>query len=167
MTVWYAVHAKRHSEARADRHLQQKGFGTLLPLIESVRHYRTRRVALIEALFPGYLFVETATAMQPADWYVVRWTPGVRSVLATEDGPTPVPNPVIDAIQERVRALGFVRPRPGFRPGESVRIRRGPCQGLEAVFDRPMSREGRVQVLLELLGQPRSVELDLIDLESA
>jgi hypothetical protein len=44
---------------------------------------------------------------------------------------------------------------------------RGSLAGLEAVFDRPMSRSGRVRVLMELLGQQRGVEVDILDLESA
>lgn len=168
MTAWYAVQAKRHNEARVDLHLRSRGYDTFLPLIEIVRLYQTRRAVMLEPLFPSYLFVRMADpTVRPADWYTVRWTPGVRNVLATDDRPTPIPVEVIEAIQDRVRGLGFVRPRSGFRQGTKVRIRRGPLEGLEAVLDRPMSREGRVRVLLNLLGQPRIVELDLVDLESA
>lgn len=165
--VWHAVHAKRHCEEKVDRRLRQQGFGTLLPLIEIVRYYRRRQVTLLEPLFPGYLFVRMAAGAQPGAWDAVRWAPGVRSILTDGDGPAPVPDEVIGAIHDRVRDLGFVRPGPAYRPGQLVRIRHGPFAGLEAVFDRPISREGRVRVLLALLGQPRSVELGLADLEPA
>jgi hypothetical protein len=39
--------------------------------------------------------------------------------------------------------------------------------GLEAILDRPMSRAGRVQVLLALLGSTLRVEADELDLELA
>jgi hypothetical protein len=38
---------------------------------------------------------------------------------------------------------------------------------MEAVFDQPLSRRGRVRVLLQLLGQPAPVELDEESLELA
>jgi transcriptional antiterminator RfaH len=166
--VWYAVRAKRGQEARVVAHLTPRGVGTLLPLLEVVRRYRTRRVTLLEPLFPGYLFVRTPpAAADPRTYDRVRWAPGVRYVLGTEEGPVTVPDEVIGAIQARVAELGFVRPRRGYDRGARVRFLRGPLEGLEAVFDRPMSRTGRVRVLLDLLGQPRGVEVDLADLESA
>jgi len=38
---------------------------------------------------------------------------------------------------------------------------------LEAVFARPLSRQGRVRVLVELLGGRRGVEVDELDLDPA
>jgi len=84
----------------------------------------------------------------PNHWHIVRWTPGVRRTLGTDDTPVPMPLEAIEAIQERVR------------------IRSGPLAGFEAVFDRPMARDGRVRVLLELLGQVGRTEVDELDLES-
>ncbi len=165
---WYAVQVKRHDERRVVRHLTRKEIPSFLPFIEVVRRYRTRRVTRIEPLFPGYLFVQMDPVdLNPSCWHTVRWTPGVRLILGTEDTPVPLPDSVIEAIQTRVKELGFVRPGVGFAAGSRVRIRYGPLAGLEAVFDRQMSRAGRVRVLLELLGQQRSVEVELVDLESA
>jgi len=166
--AWYAVQVKRHNESRAVRHLALRDIPAFLPLIEGFSCYRSRRVARLEPLFPGYLFVRLEpTAENPRPWYTVRWSPGVRCILTVDDTPVPVPNAVIDAIQDRVRDFGFIRLRNPFRRGMTVRIMRGPFEGLGAVFDRSMSRAGRVRVLLELLGQQRSVEVDALDLESA
>lgn len=88
-------------------------------------------------------------------------------MLGVEEAPVPVPDEVIETIQARVRDLGFVRLGGRFQRGARVTIQSGPLRGLEAVFDRPLSRAGRVRVLLELLGQPRSVEVDELELESA
>ena len=61
---------------------------------------------------------------------------------------------VIHSLQQHLRI---------YPPGTRVRIRRGPLEGLEAIFDRPMSRAGRVRVLLDLLGQQRRTEVDEVD----
>ncbi|HET7852953.1 MAG TPA: transcription termination/antitermination NusG family protein [Candidatus Methylomirabilis sp.] len=163
---WYAVQVKRHNERRGEQQLTLRGIPVLLPFIEVVRRYRTRRVVLLEPLFPGYLFARMeAMDEAPERWQALRWAPGVRRVLGTSDVPTPVDDGVVEAIRDRTRELGFVRPTPGHVPGSRVRIRGGPMAGLEAVFDRQMSRTGRVRVLLELLGQEARVEVDAFDLE--
>lgn len=165
MGDWYAVQVKRHNERRSERQLNLRDIPVLLPFIEVVRRYRTRRVASLEPLFPGYLFARMEPMqVAPERWQVLRWTPGVTRVLGSGDVPSPVPDAVITAIQEQTRALGFVRPGLPLS-GSRVRIRSGPMAGLEAVFDRPMSRAGRVSVLLNLLGQEARVEVDALDLE--
>ncbi len=168
MINWYAVQAKSHSEARALHHLTQKIIPAFLPLIEVIRRYRARRVARLEPLFPGYLFVQLeGMDCNPGPWNAVRWTPGVKSILGAEGSPMPVPDAVIDAIKTRVKELGFVRPGPPFEPNTRVLIRRGPLAGFEAVFERLLSSSGRVLVLMDLLGQQRRVQVDAVDLELA
>jgi transcriptional antiterminator RfaH len=168
MINWYAVQAKSHSEARVFHCLTQKIIPAFLPLIEVIRRYRFRRVRRLEPLFPGYLFVQMERVeCNPHRWSTVRWTPGVKSILGTEDAPTPVPDTVIDAIKIRTQDLGFVRPGPCFSPDARVFIKRGPLAGLEAVFEQPLSSSGRVRVLMTLLGQQRRVQVDAVDLELA
>lgn len=166
--AWYAVQVKRCSEDRTAHLLRIRSVATFLPLIEAVRRCGCAgTVARLEPLFPGYLFVQMAPVdVSPEAWHAVRWAPGVRRVLGADGDPVAVPDAVIDAIRERVRDLGFVRPGARFAAGDRVRMRRGPFAGLEAVFERPMSRRGRVLVLLELLGQVGHVEIDEVDLES-
>lgn len=167
-TAWYAIQAKHTSEAQVVRHLALKAVPTYLPYVEAVRLAGGRRVARLEPLFPGYVFVRIAPpGVNPRRWHAVRWSPGVRRILGTDDTPVPVPDEVIEAIQQREKDLGFVRPGNRFTPGAHVLISNGPLAGLEAVFEAQMSRTGRARVLLGLLGQPRRVEIDELDLESA
>jgi transcriptional antiterminator RfaH len=162
---WYAVQVKRHEEQRVVRHLAVKAIPTFLPLIES---FRRRGATRLEPLFSGYLFVQLpALERHPGAWHTARWTPGVRRILGTEQTPVPMPVEAMDVIRARVQALGFVRPGARFTSGNKVRIQSGPLAGLEAIFDRPISREGRVLVLLELLGQVGRTEVNEVDLESA
>lgn len=168
MISWYAVQAKSHNEARVHHHLMQRVIPTFLPLIETIRPWRSRRIARLEPLFPGYLFVRLEHMdVNPSQWDLVRWTPGVKSILGSAGTPMPVPDDVVAAIEARVERFGFVRPGLGFGPSARVFIRRGPLAGLEAVFERQLSRSGRVQVLMRLLGQQRRVQVDAADLELA
>ena len=167
-SAWYVIQAKRGAEHRIMNSLTSRGIRGFLPLLEVVRRSRKRPITLLEPLFPGYLFIgmEPIT-VDPTSWDKVRWAPGVRRILGAEGIPEPVPEGVIGVIAERVRDLGFVRPGLRFAGQDRVRFLRGSLAGLEAVFDRPMSRSGRVRVLMELLGQQREVEVDILDLESA
>jgi transcriptional antiterminator RfaH len=168
MLNWYAVHAKNHNEARVLHHLARKFIPAFLPLVEIVRRYRSRRVRRLEPLFPGYLFVRLRRLDDdPGQWHVIRWTPGVKSILGCEGAPISVPDAAVENIKARVAPLGFIRPGPRFEPSTRVVMRRGPLAGLEAVFERQLSGPGRVQVLMNLLGQPRRVQVDPTDLELA
>lgn len=166
MDTWYAVQVKRYEERRTERYLGLKSIPTLVPFIEVVRRCSGRKVRHLEALFPGYLFARMQPpALLPGPWSALRWAPGVRRILGTDDAPVAVPEEVIETIKARMSGLGYVKPEIRYLPGSSVRIRHGPLAGFDAIFECPLSRAERVRVLLQLLGQTRAVELDLVDLE--
>jgi hypothetical protein len=52
-----------------------------------------------------------------------------------------------------------------FRPGDTLRLKRGPFQGLEAVFVGPAAPRERVRVLIEFLGGLRTMEVEAAQLE--
>ncbi len=168
LPAWYAVQVKRLCETRVHTYLSCRSIPAFLPLIEIAGRGRVGRVVRLEPLFPCYLFVRLERLeMNPSRWHAVRWAPGVRLILGADHAPVPVPDEAVEALRERVRDLGFVRPGARFAPHSRVRIRSGPLAGLGAVFDRPLSRTSRVRVLLTLLGQERRVEVDPVDLERA
>lgn len=164
--AWYALHVKPHREHRVVEHLTLKSVPTFLPLIEARRRRRGRWRAALDPLFPGYLFAHLAQVEEsPTIWNAVRWTPGVRDILGTNGIPVPVPGGVVESIQDTVREHGFIRPAMPFQPGSRVRFRSGPLTGLEALFEGPLSRAGRVRVLMTLLRRQTDLEVDAQDLE--
>ncbi len=166
--AWYTVQTKRHGEGRVARHLASRAIPAFLPLVEVARRRNGIRHTGLEPLFPGYLFVQMeAVDRSPHCWHAVRWSPGVQRILGVADEPVPVPDEAIQAIQERTRDLGFVRPGHRFAAGDRVRFRSGSLAGLEAILESAVPRAGRVRVLLELLGRVLRVEADELDLESA
>ena len=164
--AWYALYVKPNTEHRVHHHLTAKSIPTFLPLIETIRSGPARRIAALEPLFPGYLFVHLdSVERDPTCWRAVRWAPGVRSILGTDETPIAVPHEAVEAIQERVKPHGFVRLGIPFQPRSPVRFQSGPLAGLEAIFERPLSRWGRARVLMTLLGRKTGVEVDVLDLE--
>ena len=165
---WYVIQAKPRQEGRVVRHLALAALSTFLPFIEVTRRRRSVRTPCLEPLFPGYLFIRLAPLnRQPGPWNTVRWTPGVSRILSTGLTPVPVPEEFVEEIENRMSEHGFVRLASPLVNGAKVRVRSGPFEDLEAVFDRPLSRSGRVRVLLQLMGQPTSVDIDEDYLEPA
>ena len=165
---WYVIQVKPRQEGRVVRHLALSALPAFLPFIEVTRRRRSVRASCLEPLFPGYLFIRLAPLhREPGAWHTVRWTPGVARILSTGATPVPVPEEFVEEIENRVSEHGFVRLASRLATGAKVRVLSGPFEDLEAVFDRPLSRSGRVRVLLQLMGQPASVEIDEDFLEPA
>lgn len=158
---WYVVQAKPRQEVRVVRRLALSAIITFLPYVEVSRRRASGKVKCLEPLFPGYLFVRLAPSSRvPASWNVVRWAQGVLRVLAVGLTPVSVPEDFVEAIERQTSEHGFVRLPSPLVNGARVRVRSGPFEDLEAVFDRPLTRSGRVRVLLELLGQRTPIEID-------
>jgi transcriptional antiterminator RfaH len=147
---WFVVRAKARKEDFALQQLVRRGVSVFLPRI---LEYGRDQIA---PLFPGYLFVRINLLEQ---YYRVVWTPGVRSFVAFGPLPTPVPESVIRFIAGSADEEGVIRPLVPFKAGDRVQIRSGPLAGLVAIVQRPCSRRGRVQILLDFLRQGATIEL--------
>ncbi len=162
---WYAVRTKPRHEHRVQHWLQQRGgLPVFLPKVEETRKRRSRRVTVVEPLFPSYLFVQMR--FEPEPWQTVRWAPGVKQIVGTEEAPTPVPAEAMQLLIDRCGTDEVIQWRPSFHAGETVRVVNGPFAGLEGIIDRPTCRGERVRILLRLLGSATPVEMDVADIET-
>ncbi len=109
---------------------------------------RRRMQTVVGPLFPGYLFVncDLETCCRS-----VRYARGVRRIVAFGLTPEPVAVEIIEAIRARLVNGELAVPAASFSPGQSVRIQDGPLQGLEAIFERELSDQQRVVLLLRTL----------------
>lgn len=156
---WYVVRTKARAESTAATNLRAREIPVFFPRLVAAGPFgRAAGIpAVTEPLFPGYLFVRVGAAEQFAR---VAWTPGVRSFLAFgEEAPEPVEEAVLDLLRERAGGGEILRPRDPFRAGDRVEIRSGPFSGLLGIIERPVSAQGRVRVLLELLQRRTRVDL--------
>jgi transcriptional antiterminator RfaH len=160
--AWYAVQCKWLKEDYAKSALELLlGLTVYLPLVQSRQHGQVRRAPF----FPGYLFAHAnLSEVAPSR---IQSMPGVVRMVAFEDRPQPIAEPVIDYIRQQVRDLNTCGGLPvhNFKPGDLVRFKSGPFQGLEAVFQGPTKPSERVRVLLEFLGRPREMSIDAAKLE--
>jgi len=161
---WFAIQTKPRCEEQVVYWLARRAdVPVFLPKLEALRRWRGRTIRRLEALFPSYLFVRMT--LEPETWQAVKWTPGVRRIVGTDEVPIPVPDVAIDLIKARCREGDVVPWTSDLRPGCHVRIKDGPLAGLEGVLERLGARGERVRVLLSLLRTPARVEVEIVDLE--
>jgi len=165
MQHWYALYTKPRMERQVSEVLTGRGMETYLPLIYKYSKHRRRKEP--SPFFPCYLFARVDPTSP--DFLVLRWTPGLRSVVKFGGKAARVPDEVVTRIKERLAQLeqaGYSESS-RFKHGERVRIEAGPLEGLEAIFDRTVSATGRVKILLDILGRLTTCEIESDWLEKA
>jgi transcriptional antiterminator RfaH len=149
-------------EAAAGHFLALNGYTSYCPRLRVIRRSHGRKVELRQPLFPSYLFV-----LVTSGWWTARWCPHVvRLLTAGDDGPMHVPEAIVDEIKAReVGGLIELPKPPRLRPGDRVRIWRGPFRDHLAIYSDMKPRQ-RVEVLLQLLGAAQKVVLAEADIEA-
>ena len=145
---WYAVNTKPHQESQARLNLEALGVETFCPQFRRSKMLRRRMRTVVGPLFPGYLFVKCTLETCCRS---VRYARGVRRIVAFGPTPEPVAVEIIEAIGARLVDGELAVPAASFASGQSVRIQDGPLQGLEAIFERELSDQHRVVLLLRTL----------------
>jgi transcription antitermination factor NusG len=123
---WYALTVKHQHERTVQSALQSKQLTTLVPLYRARQQWSDRTKEIDVPLFSGYIFCRF-----PYDERVrVLTTPGVRRIVGFGDSPTPVDDAEITAIERMMQSTTPIRPWPHLKPGDRVRVERGPLRGL-------------------------------------
>ena len=156
MNLWYVIQTKPKKEGEASSYLSTKGLEIFNPLMEtfSSRNQKVRRE--IKPLFPSYIFGRFDLDQ---NYPLVRWARGVKKILGFGGYPIPVSEEVIEVIKGRTDSDGIVRRISHFEPNEVVRINSGPLRDLLGIFERWVSDNERVRILLNLIGYQPAVEL--------
>lgn len=156
MKRWYVVQTNPREEERALHYLDEKHVETFFPRIQVVRYRDVKVRKVVKAMFPSYLF---AHFQCPEEVPYVRWTRGVKRILGPEDEPLPVADEVVSLIRDQMDARGVVQVGRRLKPKDRVRIRSGPFKDLLGIFERVIDDEGRIEILLNLVGYQARVQL--------
>ena len=159
MAYWTACRLQPNRTALALHFLSLQGYEVYCPRLREPRVLRGRRVEVLLPLFPGYTFLRVVTG-----WWQARWAPGTCGLVMDGETPAKVPDAVIAEIRSRERD-GAIRLPPKVRPGDRVRVLRGPFRDHLAIYAGMTGRD-RVAVLLRLLGGERRILLPRCDIES-
>jgi len=141
MFNWYVVQTKPQKEDVVCKQLNMAGLETLNPKVKTLsRGYRP--------LFPNYIFLRW-NLKEAHNYHLVKYTRGVNKVLGTPEYPVPLDDSVIHVIKERLNSTEVLEQNT-MRVGRKVKVKRGLLQDLIGVLDKPVSADGRVQVLLKI-----------------
>jgi transcription antitermination factor NusG len=160
--AWSAIYTRHQHEKSISEILEAKGFEVFLPLYESTRKWRDRRMVLSLPLFPCYVFVRGAHERR----LPVLTTPGVHMIISRGERIATVPDEEIEAIRRIVEGKLAVEPHPFLRCGERVRVVQGPLEGVEGVLTRKKNLY-RLVLSVEMLAQSVAVEIDALDVVPA
>ena len=152
---YWAVARLQPQHENAGLHLRLNGYEIYYPRVRERRIRHGRRIEARPPLFWGYCFFVVENGV----WYTARWAIGVCDVIRDGVHPARVPDAVIEEIRARERnGLVELPKRVGLKPGDQVRVLRGPFAGHLVIFADMKPRE-RIEVLLQLLGSLQRVEL--------
>ena len=160
MLQWYVARVKPNIERAVKARLGQNGVEVYTPEILVMKRGKSAR----EPLFPGYVLVLTDPSCEK--WPMIKWARGLKYFLPDKMEPMPVPESVIAQIAARVERWNDGGWIAAFQPGDHVAIQGGPLRTLDAIFHRYIPGKERCEVLVQLMGRPQRVKVNLTDMDS-
>lgn len=139
MKKWYVLNTKPKKEFHVEKIFSEAGF-----LIYNPKYKQSDR---IKPFFPGYEFIHFDF---PEQYQLVRYTRGVKKVVGTPVGPTPIPEEVLETLKAREEGGLIELLKYGEEPalGDEIEVMEGPLKGLKGIFKRELSDAERVLILL-------------------
>jgi transcription antitermination factor NusG len=153
--AWHALTVKHQHERAIEAALSYKGFEAFSPMYRSRRQWSDRIKEIERPLFAGYVFCRFGGEAKTR----VLDTPAVGRVVEFAGKLAAVPDAEMDAIRAIVRSGEPVRPWPHLKPGDRVRLERGPLRGMEGVLLKEKDTLELI-VSVELLQRSVAVRID-------
>jgi transcription antitermination factor NusG len=151
---WYAAYTCANHEKRVRRQLEDRAFESFLPVYETVRRWKDRRMRLQLPLFPGYVFVRMALV----DRLRVLQVPSLVRLVGVMGHLSELHDEEIEGLKKGLASGVRTQPHPFLNTGRRVRIKSGPFEGRQGFLVR---RKGNLRLVLSLDLIMRSVVIDV------
>lgn len=162
--VWYCVRTRAKAEHIAAAHLRQlEGVEVFCPRIRYRKATLRGRVWFTEALFPGYLLASFDLGLLLR---AVSSARQVTKVVAFGGNYPSIADEIVAELKREVDDNEIVTLEDPLLPGDVVKVTEGPMMGMSAVVKRLLPAKQRVQILLEILGREREVEVDQVSVST-
>lgn len=155
---WLVCHTKPRCEKKFASMLSTEAVEHYLPLVETVRRYRSKTERYQKPLFPGYVFVNSSDEMRPRLYqrdFLVRYLPVKHPTTFLKQ---------LDDVRLVVASGLTLMLHPLLKKGTRVKVKSGPLYGVEGVVNDPTKPSGIV-VAIDVLQQGVLVKLPLEILE--
>lgn len=167
LPAWYCVKTQTKREHIAAGHLRElEGIEVFCPRLRYRKATRRGKIWWMEPLFPGYLLAKFNMAeMERA----VTFCQGVRGLVRFGSEIPAVPESFVESLRTEVRNRSdgdeeLFSVSPAIEAGDEVEIAHGPLQGMRGTIVSVAPAAERVKILLEFLGQPQAVDVDLFSI---
>jgi transcriptional antiterminator RfaH len=156
--AWYCARTKAKHEHIASADLRKNlNLEVFHPRLRVERITRRCVMRVIEPLFPCYIFVKCVLEEKLAQ---IQHTGGVVGLIRFGGQVSQVPDAIIEELEECFVADAPMTVERCLSPGDEVALVDGVFTESRAFVLRVMPARQRVQVLLDILGRPTSVEVD-------
>ncbi|MEW6606832.1 MAG: transcription termination/antitermination protein NusG [bacterium] len=170
---WYVIHTYSGYENKVKTNLEQRlqsmGLGDkiaqiVIPTEEvtEIRGGKKRKVP--RKFFPGYVLIE----MEMADdtWHIVRHTPGVFGFVGDKNKPIPLSEvEVKEIIHGAIPGVSRLKPSLKFEKDEPIRVIQGPFTNFIGTVGEIDQKQGKLRVMMNILGRITPVEVEFHQVE--
>jgi transcriptional antiterminator RfaH len=165
---WFCVRCQTKREHIAAGHLRElEGVEVFCPRLRYRKATRRGKIWWVEPMFPGYVLAKfVISEMERA----VTFCQGVRGLVRFGSEVPSVPESFVEAIKYEISNRkdadedGLVTLTPTIEIGDEVEVANGPFQGMQGTVVAVPSSTERVKILLEFLGTPQAVDMDLFSI---
>ncbi len=158
---WILVYTKPRQENRACINLQNQGFNTFFPLINSSN--KNKEENQLDPVFPRYIFVEVN---HHPNWTSIRSSFGVSKIVKFGEEIKFIPVNIINNIKSQLDQKNIYKEnydQSNYSKGDKLTIKKGRFSGVEAIFLSNKSND-RVRLLLSLLNTSIVTEVSSSDI---
>ena len=164
MNQWYVIQTKPLRENDVSLQLGRANFEVFNPKIQRFVAGAVGQHSRLQPLFPSYLFIK-ANFERGTTYHLIKYTRGVNRILGIGERPASVPLEVVDMIRSKTERDGFFAEKTKYQKGDQVRVKRGLLKDLIGILERPVSAEGRVHVLLQIMQRQMFAKMNCSDVE--
>ena len=157
MLAWYAARTKPKHEHIATANLRrQLKLGVFFPKIRLEKLTRRCLVRVVEPLFPCYIFIRCVVEEQIDD---IQHISGISRLVHFGNKFPQVADVIIEELRACFGADDLLAVESRLVPGDEVMVASGAFVGMSAQVLKSLPAKKRVQILLDILGRPTTVEV--------
>ncbi|MGI6085251.1 MAG: antiterminator LoaP [Acetivibrionales bacterium] len=160
---WYALFVKTGEEENVKKRLIYRIGDRNIRVVVPRRCMRERKQGVwsykIRPLFPGYILLNGI--LSGSDCELFNDVPGVIHLIRDRDGPQEISENEMRIIGRLICNDDIIGDSYAYFEGGSIKVTGGPLMGLEGYIAAVDKRKGRAKVQLNIMGQPRIVELSI------
>lgn len=156
--AWYTVRIKpKHEHIAAANMRKNLAIEVFFPRLQMEKLTRRGLVNVVEPLFPCYIFVRCVLEERLND---IQHSIGVNKIVSFGGKVPYVPDAIITELQECFENTEVIEIQSDFQSGDPVTVTQGAFAGMSAYVLKNLPAKKRVQILLDMLGQPATVEVE-------